>query len=121
LPRPTYQEAADKADEDFARAAELLPIDWDKTTVGRNTAGRISFASIKIMALGYLGKKLPLGRKSADEKTEPRQRGTKTYDYDTDYMKKSRRSFLVSYFRWLRAVRHSMRWQSITTKNIQTT
>jgi hypothetical protein len=56
LPRLTYQECADKAAADFAKAAELLPIDWDKTTVGQNTLGKNQLRINKIMALGYLGK-----------------------------------------------------------------
>src|SRR5690606_10565788 len=56
LPRLTYQECADKAGEDLAKAVALLPIDWDKTTVGRNTAGKNQLRINKIMALGYLGK-----------------------------------------------------------------
>jgi len=55
-PRPTYQEAAAKAAEDFRRAADLLPIDWDNTTAGKNTVGKNQLRINKIMALGYLGK-----------------------------------------------------------------
>ena len=44
------------------------------------------------MALGYLGKNY-LWAGSPLMKTEPRQEGTKTYDYDTDYMKKAAEAF----------------------------
>ena len=35
LPRLSYAECAEKAAADFRKAADLLPVDWDKTTVGR--------------------------------------------------------------------------------------
>ena len=56
LPRPHYSEVADKIAEDFRRAADLLPIDWDDTTVGKATLGKNQLRINKIMALGYLGK-----------------------------------------------------------------
>ena len=58
LPRPTYAECAEKAAADFRKAADLLPIDWDKTAVGRNTPGKNQLRVTKIAALGYLGKDL---------------------------------------------------------------
>ncbi|WP_339739986.1 RagB/SusD family nutrient uptake outer membrane protein, partial [uncultured Sunxiuqinia sp.] len=56
LPRLSYEECADKAGADFARAADLLPINWDNTSVGANSAGKNQLRVNKIMALGYLGK-----------------------------------------------------------------
>lgn len=56
LPRLSYQECADKAAEDFQRAALLLPLDWDNTAAGSNTLGKNRQRINKIMALGYLGK-----------------------------------------------------------------
>ena len=37
-------------------AADLLPVDWDNTTVGKSTSGKNALRINKIMALGYLGK-----------------------------------------------------------------
>ena len=56
--RLSYQETADKAALDFQRAADLLPIDWDETTVGKETYGNNMQRANKIMALAYLGKNL---------------------------------------------------------------
>ncbi len=56
LPRLSYHECADKIAEDFQRAADLLPVDWDQTTVGRQTVGRNNLRINKIMAMAYLGK-----------------------------------------------------------------
>lgn len=56
LPRLNYQQTADKAAEDFKKAAELLPIDWDDTEAGKATQGKNRQRINRIMALGYLGK-----------------------------------------------------------------
>ncbi|PRY06825.1 putative outer membrane starch-binding protein [Pontibacter ummariensis] len=56
LPRLSYQECAEKAAQDFREAADLLPVNWDNTTVGRRTLGKNALRINKIMALGYLGK-----------------------------------------------------------------
>lgn len=56
LPRLSYAECAEKAAADFRMAADLLPVDWDKTTVGKRTLGKNDLRINKIMALGYLGK-----------------------------------------------------------------
>ena len=58
LPRLNYHETAAHATEDFRRAADLLPIDWDETTAGKRTLGKNQLRINKIMALGYLGKNL---------------------------------------------------------------
>ena len=58
LPRLSYAECAEKCAEDFRKAADLLPVDWDKTVVGRNTLGKNQLRVTKIAALGYLGKNL---------------------------------------------------------------
>ncbi|MFR9545385.1 MAG: RagB/SusD family nutrient uptake outer membrane protein [Rikenellaceae bacterium] len=55
-PRLSFQEAAMKAATDFRLAADLLPIDWDKTDVGLTTLGQNDLRITKITALGYLGK-----------------------------------------------------------------
>lgn len=56
LSRLSYEECVLKAAEDFQKAADLLPIDWDNTQAGKNTIGNNSLRINKIMALGYLGK-----------------------------------------------------------------
>ena len=56
LPRLKYHEIAEKIGEDFRRAANVLPINWDNTTAGKQTLGKNQLRINKIMALGYLGK-----------------------------------------------------------------
>jgi hypothetical protein len=58
LPRLSYRETALKAAQDFEAAAELLPLDWDQTVVGKRTLGDNRQRINKIHALGYLGKDL---------------------------------------------------------------
>lgn len=58
LPRLSYQECAEKAAEDFRKAADLLPVNWDETTAGKATSGKNQLRVTKIAALGYLGKDL---------------------------------------------------------------
>lgn len=57
-PRLKYQEAALKADADFAKAAELLPLNWDDTQVGQRTLGNNRLRIDKITALSFQGKNL---------------------------------------------------------------
>lgn len=88
LPRETCQACAEKAAKDFREAAELLPIDWDKSSVGRNTLGKNGFRINKITALAYEGKSLlwaasPLV-KNCDDKMNVKGNAS-TYDYDTNY------------------------------------
>lgn len=56
LPRETYQENALKMAADFQRAADLLPLDWDQTEIGRRTSGNNHLRPNKIWSLAYLGK-----------------------------------------------------------------
>ena len=95
LPRLSYQECADKAAADFRKAADLLPINWDKTTAGLATQGKNDLRINKIMALGYLGKTYlwaasPLMKNGAQ--TGASKNG-KTYDYDQEYAKKAAEVF----------------------------
>jgi len=55
-PRPTYHECAQKAGDDFRKAADLLPINWDNTGPGRRTMGNNELRATKMWALGFLGK-----------------------------------------------------------------
>lgn len=92
LPRLSYQECADKVAADFRQAADLLPIDWDNTTVGKNTVGKNQLRINKIMALGYLGKNY-LWAGSPLMKNGPKVGGSQTYDYDEAYCKKAAEAF----------------------------
>lgn len=90
LPRLTYQETADKASEDFKKAAELLPLDWNDTAAGKRTLGNNNIRINRIMALAYLGKNelwagSPLMNKgvNADGLT----------DYDSEYCKRAADAF----------------------------
>lgn len=58
LPRLSFQECATKCAEDFRAAADLLPNDWDKTTIGKKTLGKNDLRITKVCALGYMGKVL---------------------------------------------------------------
>lgn len=95
LPRLTYQECADKAAADFRKAADLLPINWDKTSAGAATQGKNDLRINKIMALGYLGKTYlwaasPLMKNGAQIGAS---KNGKTYDYDQEYAKKAAEAF----------------------------
>lgn len=70
--RLEYQAIADSVAQDFRRAADLLPVNWDNTEPGSRTAGNNGLRINKVMALGYLGKNLlwaasPLMNNGADE------------------------------------------------------
>lgn len=84
LPRLTYLECADKAAADFKKAAELLPIDWDNTTVGKRTLGKNELRINKITALSYLGKNY-LWAASPLMQHGAQTGGGKTYDYSREY------------------------------------
>jgi len=93
LPRETYQACADKAAKDFREAADLLPVDWDKSPIGRNTSGKNGFRINKITALAYLGKNYlwaasPL-MKNIDERMNVLNPNASTYEYDAEYAKKA--------------------------------
>lgn len=95
LERPSFQETAAKCAEDFRRAADLLPVDWDNTTAGGATSGKNQLRINKIMALGYLGKSLlwagsPLMKNGAQLGAS---KNGKTYDYDTEYCRKAADAF----------------------------
>ena len=92
LPRLSYHECADKAGADFAKAAELLPIDWDNTNVGKNTVGKNQLRINKIMALGYLGKNY-LWAGSPLMVHGAQTGGGQTYNYDEAYTRKAADAF----------------------------
>ena len=88
LARLSFQECADKAAADFRMAADLLPIDWDDTKVGKETLGKNQLRINKIMALGYLGK-CYLWAGSPLMKNGAQLGGTMTYNYDEAYCQKA--------------------------------
>lgn len=86
--RLSYAECADKVAEDLRKAADLLPVDWDKTDVGRLTLGKNQIRATKIAALGFLGKNYlyagsPLMNKEATGNTT----------YDQEYCRKAAEVF----------------------------
>lgn len=95
LPRLSYQECADRCAEDFSRAAELLPINWDDTSAGKATSGKNMLRINRVMALAYLGK-CYLWAGSPLMEHGPQlgaiQSG-KTYAYNTEYMNKASEAF----------------------------
>ena len=85
LPRLSFQEAAQKAAEDFRAAAELLPDNWENTAAGKRTPGKNDLRITKVCALGYMGKALlwaasPLNELGAQ--TGASKNGN-TYKYNT--------------------------------------
>ncbi len=88
LPRLSYQECAEKAAADFRKAADLLPVNWDNTTIGSTTSGKNQLRVTKIAALGYLGKDLlwagsPLMNKESQG----------VEDYNKDYCQRAAAAF----------------------------
>ncbi len=91
LPRLSFQECAKKAAEDFRAAADLLPDNWDETTIGKRTYGKNDLRITKVCALGYMGKALlwaasPLNELGAQ--TGASKNG-KTYQYNEDFAKQA--------------------------------
>lgn len=86
LPRLSFQECALRCAEDFRAAADLLPDNWDNTTVGKRTLGKNDLRITKVCALGYLGKVLlwaasPLNEKGAQLGAA---KSGVTYQYNTE-------------------------------------
>ncbi len=92
FPRLSFQEAAELAAADFRRAADLLPIDWDNTTVGAQTLGQNDLRINKIMALGYLGKAY-LWAGSPLMEHGAMTGGAYTYNYNTSYCQSAADAF----------------------------
>jgi len=84
VPRLNYQKTADKVTADFRKAADLLPIDWDQTVAGAQTAGNNNFRANKIMALAFMGKNLLLAGSPLMN-----QESTGASTYNTEYCKKA--------------------------------
>lgn len=88
LPRLNYHETAQRAANDFSKAASLLPIDWDNTTAGKHTLGKNQLRINKIMALGYLGKNLLWAGSPLMN-----QESTGSKSYNVDFCKKAAEAF----------------------------
>jgi hypothetical protein len=91
LARLSFQECADSCAADFQRAADLLPVDWDNTTVGKQTYGKNTKRINKIIALSYEGKAL-LWAGSPLMKNGAQLGGSMTYDYDESYCARAARA-----------------------------
>ena len=53
LPRLSFVECAKKCAEDYRAAADLLPNNWDNTTIGKKTLGKNDLRITKVCALAY--------------------------------------------------------------------
>lgn len=93
LPRLSFQECADKCAEDFRRAADLLPIDWDDTSTGQSTSGHNDRRINRIMALGYLGKVYLWSASPLMEHGAMTGAGDLTYAYNIDRCQKAAEAF----------------------------
>ena len=100
LPRLSFQECADRCAQDFEKAYDLLPLDWDVTIPGMQTSGQNDLRVNKFTALCYLGKcYLWAGSPLMKEFEKTKNGGVaqllgassngKTYDYDVEYCKKA--------------------------------
>ena len=88
LPRLNYQQTADSVAKDLRAAADLLPVDWDKTTTGALTSGKNQLRINKLMALGYLGKDYLFAGSPLMNKES-----TGNAIFNTDYCKKAAATF----------------------------
>lgn len=83
IPRPeTYRESALAANEDYKRAAELLPLDWDTESFGQRTLGNNAMRITKGIAYAFQGKNLLLA--ASPLMAANNQPGINTYNYDTE-------------------------------------
>ena len=82
LQRPaTYKEVALRANEDYKKAIELLPIDWDNESFGQLTRGENMGRLTKGTAYAFQGKNLLL---AASPLMKGNNVSINTYDYDTE-------------------------------------
>lgn len=84
FPRLSYQATADKVAADLKKASELLPSNWDETTVGKQTLGNNNDRINKWMALGFLAKNYLFAGSPLMNRES-----TGSSSYNTDYCKKS--------------------------------
>jgi len=79
FPRLNYRETALKAATDLEQAAQLLPIKWDETEVGKRTLGNNRQRISKATAYAYLGKDLLY---AASPLMNRESTGSDTYEMD---------------------------------------
>lgn len=83
IPRPeTYKEAALSINEDYKKAIELLPVDWDNESYGQRTLGDNAGRVTKGAAYAFQGKNLLLAASPLMHFNN--QPGIDTYTYDTE-------------------------------------
>lgn len=95
LPRLSFRECAEKCAEDYRAAADLLPDNWDNSTIGKKTLGKNDLRITKVCALGYLGKVLlwaasPLNVVGAEVGAS---KNGDTYKYDADMARRAAEAF----------------------------
>ncbi|UMB54130.1 RagB/SusD family nutrient uptake outer membrane protein [Lutibacter sp. A64] len=82
LPRPaTYKESALAANEDYKKAIELLPVDWDNMPYGQKTLGDNKLRLTKGAAYAFQGKNLLL---AASPLMYGNNGAMNTYQYDVE-------------------------------------
>ena len=82
IPRPeTYREVALLANEDYKKAIDLLPVDWDSEGYGQLTLGNNIGRLTKGTAYAFQGKNLLL---AASPLMKGNNASINTYDYDTE-------------------------------------
>ncbi|WP_298365992.1 RagB/SusD family nutrient uptake outer membrane protein [uncultured Lutibacter sp.] len=82
VPRPaTYKESALAANEDYKKAIELLPVNWDDTSFGQKTLGDNMGRLTKGAAYAFQGKNLLL---AASPLMHGNNGAMNTYEYDTE-------------------------------------
>ena len=82
IPRPeTYKETALQANEDYIKAIELLPVNWDQEPYGQLTQGENRGRLTKGTAYAFQGKNLLL---AASPLMKGNNVSINTYDYDTE-------------------------------------
>ncbi len=83
IPRPeTYKEVALSINEDYKKAIELLPVDWDNEPYGQRTLGDNALRVTKGAAYGFQGKNLLFA--ASPLMFFNNQPGINTYTYDTE-------------------------------------
>ncbi len=83
LPRPdSYRESALAANEDYKKAIELLPANWDEMTYGQLTLGENKARVTKGTAYAFQGKNLLLA--ASPLMYSNNNGGMDTYTYDTE-------------------------------------
>ena len=82
IPRPeTYKETALQANEDYIKAIELLPVNWDQEPYGQLTQGENRGRLTKGTAYAFQGKNLLL---AASPLMKGNNVSVNPYDYDTE-------------------------------------